>query len=223
MLSGRLRELRETVVFVERACVLVAPGRRPAIARLLETLERCEARVVAAATPAEVDKTRAADDGMHELFATVEVPGLSADLTERVLAGIRDRYEGQHRVEITDTAIAAAVMLSGEYLPGQPLPGRAISLLDQAAAEVGRRSLGGVTDGQLADVRARKEAAIDVQDWERAASLRDREKQMLAANEDAKARAGAAVSGRNVPAHRVVAVTEEEVAAVAAGAARQRS
>jgi ATP-dependent Clp protease ATP-binding subunit ClpC len=139
-----------------------------------------------------------------------------------VLAGIRDRYEGQHRVEITDAAIAAAVMLSGEYVPGRPLPGRAIQLLDRTADEVARRAFGGYADGAVAEVRALKEAAIDRQDFERAAALRDQEKRMLQANRQAEADARAAVAGRNVPAYRVVAVSEEDVAAVAAAAASQR-
>jgi ATP-dependent Clp protease ATP-binding subunit ClpC len=218
MVSGRLRELRETIVFVERACIPVRPGGWPAIALLRVALEECEVRVIAAATPAELQEARAAGDWLQDQFRAVEVPGLSPELTEQVLGGIRDRFEGQHRVEITDAAIAAAVMLAGEYLPGRPLPGRAISLLGRTAADVARRTFGVVADEDIADIRVRKEAAIDAQDFERATALRAEEKRMVKANDEAKAKAEAAVAGRNVPDYRVVAVTEADVAAVAASA-----
>jgi ATP-dependent Clp protease ATP-binding subunit ClpC len=223
-LRDRIRELRNTILFIERACIQRGELSRlpiPAVSFLRPELAAGGVPTIAAATPAELAECLAADASLRDSFETVEIAGLSAGLAVRVLGEIRDRYEARHRVEITDAAIAAAVALSGEYLPGRPLPGRAISLLDQAAAETARRHdlPPGSVEQDVADVRAQKNAAIDSQDFEKAAALRDREKALLAVMREQ----AATEERRNVPAHRVVAVTEEEVATVAAAAATGRA
>jgi ATP-dependent Clp protease ATP-binding subunit ClpC len=217
ILADRIRELSHTILFIERSCVRVGTvTRHPAIAYLESALAEAEVRAVAAATPGEVRDYLGADARLGDSFKMVEVGELSAELSVRVLDVGRDRYEAEHRVEITDAAIAAAVALSGEYAPRAALPGRAITLLNDAAAQAARRTVSSSeAERAVAEVRAQKEAAIESQDFELAADFRAREEELLKVREQEQA--AAERDRRNVPTYRIVAVTEQDVAAVAAG------
>jgi ATP-dependent Clp protease ATP-binding subunit ClpC len=102
-----------------------------------------------------------------------------------ILKGLRDRYESHHRVSITDGALEAAARLSDRYISDRQLPDKAIDLIDEAGSRLRIRRMTAPPDlrefdTKIADVRKAKESAIDAQDFEKAASLRDDEKNLLA-------------------------------------------
>ena len=105
--------------------------------------------------------------------------------TIEILKGLRDRYEAHHRVTITDPALVAAATLADRYISDRFLPDKAIDLIDEAGARMRIRRMTAPPelrefDEKIAAVRRDKESAIDAQDFERAAHLRDSEKQLLA-------------------------------------------
>ncbi|MBQ1059102.1 UvrB/UvrC motif-containing protein, partial [Micromonospora sp. C32] len=104
--------------------------------------------------------------------------------TIEILKGLRDRYEAHHRVSITDAALVAAATLADRYISDRFLPDKAIDLIDEAGARMRIRRMTAPPDlrdfdERIAQVRRDKESAIDAQDFERAAQLRDTEKQLL--------------------------------------------
>ena len=104
--------------------------------------------------------------------------------TIEILKGLRDRYEAHHRVTITDPALVAAATLADRYISDRFLPDKAIDLIDEAGARMRIRRMTAPPDlrefdEKIASVRRDKESAIDAQDFERAAHLRDQEKQLL--------------------------------------------
>ena len=137
------------------------------------------------------------------------------DETVGILKGLRDRYEAHHRVIITDEAIRAAAELADRYISDRFLPDKAIDLMDEAGA---RLRIARMTappelreiDEKIADVRKAKEAAIDDQDFERAASLRDEEKKL---GEERREKEDAWKGGER---EEIAEVTEEEIAEVLA-------
>jgi ATP-dependent Clp protease ATP-binding subunit ClpC len=117
----------------------------------------------------------------------VPIPVAEPTVTEtiEILEGLRDRYEAHHRVSITNSALAAAAELADQRLPGRQLPGKAVDLMDEAASLVRMRREAPPADlreydEKIAQVRREKEAAIDDQDFEKGAALRDMEKKLLA-------------------------------------------
>src|SRR6202041_383383 len=106
-----------------------------------------------------------------------------------IVKGLRDRYEAHHRVSISDGAIVAAATLADRYINDRFLPDKAIDLIDEAGARMRIRRMTAPPglrdfDEKIAAPRREKESAIDAQDFEKAASLRDREKQLLAQKAD---------------------------------------
>src|SRR5205823_8388580 len=104
--------------------------------------------------------------------------------TIEILKGLRDRYEAHHRVSISDSAIVAAATLADRYINDRFLPDKAIDLIDEAGARMRIRRMTAPPDlrefdEKIADARREKESAIDAQDFEKAARLRDQERQML--------------------------------------------
>ena len=104
--------------------------------------------------------------------------------TIEILKGLRDRYEAHHRISITDAALVAAATLADRYISDRFLPDKAIDLIDEAGARMRIRRMTAPPDlrdfdERIAQVRRDKESAIDAQDFERAAQLRDKEKQLL--------------------------------------------
>src|SRR5690606_6503157 len=102
-----------------------------------------------------------------------------------ILKGLRDRYEAHHRVSITDSALVSAASLADRYISDRYLPDKAIDLIDEAGARMRIRRMTAPPDlrefdEKIAQVRREKETAIDAQDFERAAQLRDQEKQLMA-------------------------------------------
>ena len=162
--------------------------------RMLETgiggilkpmLTRGDLQVVGAMTPDEYGELAIKDPALQRVFTPIQVAELTVVDTIAILTGLRERYEDHHRVSITDNALVAAAQLADQRLPGKRLPGSAIDLVDEAASLICMRRMGPPPDlpdydEKIAQVRKDKEAEIDAQDFEKAAALRDTEKQLLA-------------------------------------------
>ncbi|MCC5697010.1 ATP-dependent Clp protease ATP-binding subunit, partial [Klebsiella pneumoniae] len=119
----------------------------------------------------------------------IQVGEPSLEHTVEILKGLRDRYEAHHRVSITDSALVAAATLADRYINDRYLPDKAIDLIDEAGARMRIRRMTAPPDlrefdEKIAEARREKESAIDAQDFERAARLRDEEKQLLAQKEE---------------------------------------
>ncbi|WP_290716831.1 AAA family ATPase, partial [Gordonia sp. UBA7599] len=125
------------------------------------------------------------DAALERRFQPVQVGEPSVEHTIEILKGLRDRYEAHHRVSITDGALAAAASLADRYINDRFLPDKAIDLIDEAGARMRIRRMTAPPDlrefdDRIAEARKEKESAIDAQDFEKAASLRDKEKQLVA-------------------------------------------
>ncbi len=119
----------------------------------------------------------------------MQVPEPSVELSVEILKGLRDRYEAHHRVTITDGAIAAAAQLADRYINDRFLPDKAIDLIDEAGARMRIKRMTAPPDlreidEKIADARREKESAIDAQDFEKAAGLRDTERKLIAERSD---------------------------------------
>ena len=129
------------------------------------------------------------DAALERRFQPIQVAEPSIALTIDILRGLRDRYEAHHRITITDAALTAAAQLADRYISDRFLPDKAIDLIDEAGARLRIRRMTAPPDlrdfdERIATVRLEKEAAIDGQDFERAARLRDDEKKLLASRAD---------------------------------------
>jgi ATP-dependent Clp protease ATP-binding subunit ClpC len=213
-----VRRTPDTILFVEHSCTPIPSQSQPTT--LLELLRPMiigrELQAIATVTPAEQREYLAADTEFSQVFDPILIGELSEELAAVVLAELRDRYESRHQVAVTDAAITAAVVLSVQHEPDEPLPGKAIALIDKAAALAAHRI---ITDEQFVPIRRRieelragKDAAIDDRDYLRAAALREEEKRQLKVLHDRQAAWRA--EWKNVPDHRIISVTAEDVASV---------
>ena len=152
-------------------------------------LARGELQVVGATTFDEYRKHIEKDSALERRFQSVVVGEPSEEDAVAILKGLRDRYEQHHGLRITDEAIEAAVTLSVRYVNNRFLPDKAIDLLDEAASRVKLRTLAspgelGELEERIRDASRAKESAIDKQDFELAARLRDKEQALSAELED---------------------------------------
>ena len=144
-------------------------------------MARGEVQVIGATTLNEYRKYIEKDSALERRFSPVTVGEPSQEETVEILKGIRDKYEAHHNVKITDEAIKASVELSTRYINDRFLPDKAIDLIDEAASKVKMRtytepdSLKKLSD-KIAQLDKEKEDAIRSQDFEKAASIRDKEK-----------------------------------------------
>ncbi len=146
-------------------------------------LARGELQTIGATTNDEYRKYIEKDAALERRFQPVKVEEPSVEETVEILKGLRDRYEAHHRVIITDEAIQAAAELADRYISDRFLPDKAIDLVDEAGARLRIRRMTAPPelrelDEKIAEVRRNKEAAIDDQDFEKAASLRDEESKL---------------------------------------------
>src|SRR5699024_310677 len=124
------------------------------------------------------------DAALERRFQPIQVDEPSTKHAVEILKGLRDRYEAHHRVSITDEALEAAAQMADRYISDRYLPDKAIDLIDEAGSRMRIRRMSAAPDmrefdDKIADVRLEKESAIDAQDFGKAASLRDDEKQLL--------------------------------------------
>ncbi len=187
----------DIVLFIDEIHTLVgagaAEGALDAASLLKPMLARGEIQVIGATTLDEYRKYIEKDAALERRFQPIQVDEPSTEETVEILKGLRDRYENFHRVTITDGALEAAARLSSRYINDRFLPDKAIDLIDEAGARLAIRKMTAPPelrelDEKIAEVRRAKEAAIDAQDFEKAASLRD-EEQNLGKERDAKEKA----------------------------------
>ncbi|MFD1858975.1 ATP-dependent Clp protease ATP-binding subunit [Aeromicrobium camelliae] len=186
-----LKEIRtrgDIILFIDEIHTLVgagaAEGAIDAASILKPMLARGELQTIGATTLDEYRKHFEKDAALNRRFQPVMVNEPSVTDTVEILKGLRDRYEAHHRVSITDDALSAAATMADRYISDRFLPDKAIDLIDEAGARLRiRRSATPPEfkefDEKIADVRRRKEGAIDAQDFELAASLRDEEKKLI--------------------------------------------
>jgi ATP-dependent Clp protease ATP-binding subunit ClpC len=161
-----------------------AEGAIDAASILKPMLARGELQTIGATTLDEYRKYVEKDAALERRFAPIQVQAPDVKDTVEILRGLRDRYESHHRVSITDGALEAAARLSDRYISDRQLPDKAIDLIDEAGSRLRIRRMTAPPDlrefdDRIADVRKEKESAIDAQDFEKAANLRDQEKRLL--------------------------------------------
>ncbi|MDQ1731600.1 MAG: ATP-dependent Clp protease ATP-binding subunit ClpC [Pseudonocardiales bacterium] len=186
-----LKEIRtrgDIIMFIDEIHTLVgagaAEGAIDAASILKPMLARGELQTIGATTLDEYRKHLEKDAALERRFQPVQVGEPSVAHTIEILKGLRDRYEAHHRVSITDSALVAAAGLADRYISDRFLPDKAIDLIDEAGSRMRIRRMTAPPDlrefdDRIADVRREKESAIDAQDFEKAASLRDKEKNLL--------------------------------------------
>src|ERR1700709_1513890 len=187
-----LKEIRtrgDIIMFIDEIHTLVgagaAEGAIDAASILKPMLARGELQTIGATTLDEYRKPLEKDAALERRFQPIQVGEPSLAHTIEILKGLRDLYEAHHRVNITDAALVAAATLADRYISDRFLPDKAIDLIDEAGARMRIRRMTAPPDlrefdDRIADVRREKESAIDAQDFEKAASLRDKEKNLLA-------------------------------------------
>jgi ATP-dependent Clp protease ATP-binding subunit ClpC len=187
-----LKEIRtrgDIIMFIDEIHTLVgagaAEGAIDAASILKPMLARGELQTIGATTIDEYRKHLEKDAALERRFQPVQVGEPTVAHTIEILKGLRDRYEAHHRVSITDAALVAAAGLADRYISDRFLPDKAIDLIDEAGARMRIRRMTAPPDlrefdERIAEVRREKESAIDAQDFEKAASLRDKEKTLQA-------------------------------------------
>ena len=174
----------QVVLFLDELHTIVgagaAEGAVDAANLLKPMLARGELRAIGATTLDEYRKHIEKDAALERRFQPIQVKEPSVEHTTQILRGLRDRYEAHHRVSITDGALVAAAELAHRYISDRFLPDKAIDLIDEAGARLRIRRMTAppalkAMDEEISTVRLEKEAAIDAQDFEGAASLRDKE------------------------------------------------
>ena len=187
-----LKEIRtrgDIILFIDELHTLVgagaAEGAIDAASILKPMLARGELQTIGATTLDEYRKHLEKDAALERRFQPIQVAEPTIKHTIEILKGLRDRYEAHHRVSITDDAIVAAAQLADRYVSDRFLPDKAIDLIDEAGARLRIRRMTAPPDlrefdEKIAQVRRDKESAIDSQDFEKAAALRDSENQLIA-------------------------------------------
>jgi ATP-dependent Clp protease ATP-binding subunit ClpC len=186
-----LKEIRtrgDIILFIDEIHTLVgagaAEGAIDAASILKPMLARGELQTIGATTLDEYRKHLEKDAALERRFQPIQVAEPTLEHTIAILKGLRDRYESHHRVSISDSAIVAAATLADRYVSDRFLPDKAIDLIDEAGSRLRIRRMTAPPelrefDDKIANVRREKESAIDSQDFEKAASLRDNEKQLM--------------------------------------------
>ncbi len=187
-----LKEIRtrgDIILFIDEMHTLVgagaAEGAIDAASILKPMLARGELQTIGATTLDEYRKYVEKDAALERRFQPIQVNEPTLAHTIEILKGLRDRYENHHRVTITDSALVASATLADRYINDRFLPDKAIDLIDEAGSRLRIRRMTAPPDlreldERIAGVRREKESAIDAQDFEKAASLRDDEKNLMA-------------------------------------------
>jgi ATP-dependent Clp protease ATP-binding subunit ClpC len=191
-----LKEIRtrgDIILFIDEIHTLVgagaAEGAIDAASILKPMLARGELQTIGATTLDEYRKYVEKDPALERRFQPIQVSEPSLEHAIEILKGLRDRYEAHHRVSITDSALVSAATLADRYINDRFLPDKAIDLIDEAGARLRIRRMTAPPelkelDENIAEARREKESAIDEQDFEKAAGLRDKEKQLTQVRAD---------------------------------------
>lgn len=182
-----VKNAKDVILFIDEVHTLIgagsAEGAADAANILKPSLARGELQIIGATTIEEYRKHIEKDAALERRFQPVMVDEPSQDEAIEILKGIKDKYEAHHKVKITDEAIESAVKLSTRYIGDRYLPDKAIDLIDEAASRVRLRSYTAPSDlKELEDkkksVEAEKLSAVNAQEFERAAALRDEERKL---------------------------------------------
>ncbi len=184
---NEIREAKNVILFIDEMHTIVgagaAEGAIDAANILKPALARGELQAIGATTLDEYRKYVERDPALERRFQPIMVEEPSAEEAVQILMGLRDRYEAHHRVHINPDAIEAAVNLSDRYVSDRFLPDKAIDLIDEAASRVRLKSYVAPPDlkdlaGKLEEIRKEKEAAVQAQEFEKAAQMRDEEQNL---------------------------------------------
>ncbi len=193
-----LKEIKtrgDIIIFIDEIHTLVgagaAEGAIDAASILKPMLARGELQTIGATTLDEYRKHIEKDAALERRFQPIQVKEPSVAHTIEILKGLRDRYETHHRVSITDGALAAAANMADRYISDRFLPDKAIDLIDEAGSRLRIKRMTAPAelrefDEKIAEARKAKESAIDGQDFEGAAALRDKEKTLIAEKQEAE-------------------------------------
>ncbi|MBM3833469.1 MAG: ATP-dependent Clp protease ATP-binding subunit [Verrucomicrobia bacterium] len=181
-----IRRAKNIILFIDELHTIVgagsAEGTMDASNIIKPALSRGEMQCIGATTLNEYRKYIEKDAALERRFQSVKVEAPSVDEAILILKGLRQKYEDHHKVDFTDNALEAAVKLSDRYLTGRYLPDKAIDVMDEAGS---RARIGAMTrppdvknlEVEIEEIKGRKERSIKEQDFEGAASMRDKEKQ----------------------------------------------
>src|SRR5882672_6669336 len=177
----------DIILFIDEIHNLVgagaAEGAIDAASILKPALARGELQTIGATTLDEYRKYLERDAALERRFQQIRVDEPSTDDTVQILRGLRDRYEAHHRCKITDDALVAAATLADRYIQDRQLPDKAIDLIDEAASRMRIKTMTAPPryrelEDEIEKVRKDKEASIEGQEFEKAASLRDKERKL---------------------------------------------
>ncbi len=210
----------DIILFIDEVHTLVgtgsAEGATDAANILKPSLARGEMQVIGATTIDEYRKNIEKDAALERRFQPVTVGEPTPEDTIEILKGIRDKYEAHHKVKITDEAIKSAVYLSTRYIGDRFLPDKAIDLIDEASSKVRIKSFTvppeiKEMEDKLKQISGEKEMAVGKQEFERAAALRDEEKELQQRYNSEKAKWQSSDSNRDL------CVSEKEIAEIVSG------
>lgn len=214
-----IRQAGNIIVFIDELHTLIgagaAEGAIDAANILKPALARGEIQTIGATTLDEYRKYIEKDPALERRFQPIQVDEPTVEETLEILKGIRDKYEAHHKVRITDEALDAAAKLSDRYITDRFLPDKAIDLVDESASRVRIKAFTAPPDLKdkekvLEEIRKEKEAAINNQEFEKAAEFRDREQTILGELNQARENWNHAKGGDNL------VVTEEDIAHIVA-------
>ena len=207
----------DVILFIDELHTLIgagsAEGAVDAANILKPTLARGEMQVIGATTLEEYRKHIEKDAALERRFQPITVGEPSEEEAIEIIKGLRDKYEAHHKVRITDEAIIASVKMSSRYIGDRYLPDKAIDLVDEAASRVRLQAFTAPPDlkqleDKLKELSEEKAAAINAQEFEQAAKIRDIEADMAKKLEDAKE------SWKEKSTHTTGEVTEQEIAQI---------
>lgn len=203
------------IIFIDELHTIIgagaAEGAIDAANILKPALARGELQCIGATTLDEYRKHIEKDSALERRFQPVTVDEPTVDETVDILKGLRDKYEAHHRVHITDEALLAAARLSDRYITDRFLPDKAIDLVDEAGSRVRLQAFTAPPDIKdiekgLEETRKEKEAAINNQEFEKAAQLRDQELKLKEELEETRQ------NWRQNQQNKELSVTEEDIA-----------
>lgn len=214
---GEVKKAKDVILFIDEIHTIVgagaADGAIDAANILKPMLARREIQLVGATTSKEYRKYIERDSALERRFQPVQIQEPSIEEAEKILKGIRDKYEAHHNVKITDEAIKAAVELSSKYINDRYLPDKAIDLIDEASVKsrlktyIEPENIKKLEDKFEKTIRE-KEDAINVQDFEKAAKLRDKEKELSKKLEDESEK------WRDARTNKVINIEKEDIATI---------
>lgn len=191
-----IRQAGNVILFIDELHTLIgaggAEGAIDASNILKPPLARGELQCIGATTLDEYRKYIEKDAALERRFQPIKVDEPTVEESIQILHGLRDRYEAHHRVAITDEALEAAVRLSDRYISDRFLPDKAIDVIDESGSKVRLKSFTTPKnvkemENNLSDLKKEKDAAVQGQEFEKAASLRDKEQKLKKSLEETKA------------------------------------